>query len=290
MLDVMGQDYVRTARAKGLNNRTVIVRHAFRNALIPLATLMAFDFAAHLLRRDRHRDGVRLERHGQVVHHLADQYRSQSGDGVLPGVGHRDRVCATCWRTSRTPTSTHAFDWGHDGSGFRQRPWRREPAPGVPATELDMGSFVGVDNELAEAGLGPRRPAAGRQDRSPHRRATLLPAQGGQGRAHRAGLHHRAGVHLDRIRSDPGVVEVQLHGLRTDADRRRRSDALAVSTGLGRSSVRAEQRGSRLFRADHARTAAVADHRVHRRDPEHRDRHDHRRGLRLLPGPRPNRS
>jgi len=46
MLDVMGQDYVRTARAKGLNNRTVIVRHAFRNALIPLATLVAFDFAA----------------------------------------------------------------------------------------------------------------------------------------------------------------------------------------------------------------------------------------------------
>jgi peptide/nickel transport system permease protein len=45
MLDVMGQDYVRTARAKGLNNRTVIVRHAFRNALIPLVTLMAFDFA-----------------------------------------------------------------------------------------------------------------------------------------------------------------------------------------------------------------------------------------------------
>ena len=46
MLDVLGQDYVRTARAKGLNNRTVVVRHAFRNALIPLATLMAFDFAA----------------------------------------------------------------------------------------------------------------------------------------------------------------------------------------------------------------------------------------------------
>lgn len=48
MLDVMGQDYVRTARAKGLNNRTVVVRHAFRNALIPLATLVAFDFAGIL--------------------------------------------------------------------------------------------------------------------------------------------------------------------------------------------------------------------------------------------------
>jgi peptide/nickel transport system permease protein len=48
MLDVMNQDYVRTARAKGLNERTVIVRHSFRNALIPLATLVAFDFAGVL--------------------------------------------------------------------------------------------------------------------------------------------------------------------------------------------------------------------------------------------------
>ena len=48
MLDVLNQDYVRTARAKGLNERTVIVRHAFRNALIPLTTLAAFDFAAVL--------------------------------------------------------------------------------------------------------------------------------------------------------------------------------------------------------------------------------------------------
>jgi len=43
---VMSRDYVRTARAKGLNNRTVVVRHTLRNALVPLATLMAFDFAA----------------------------------------------------------------------------------------------------------------------------------------------------------------------------------------------------------------------------------------------------
>lgn len=48
MLDVMNQDYVRTARAKGINERTVVVRHAFRNALIPLATLVAFDFAGVL--------------------------------------------------------------------------------------------------------------------------------------------------------------------------------------------------------------------------------------------------
>ncbi|WP_439592277.1 ABC transporter permease [Microbacterium sp.] len=43
LLEVMNQDYVRTARAKGLSERTVIMRHAFRNAMIPIATLVAFE-------------------------------------------------------------------------------------------------------------------------------------------------------------------------------------------------------------------------------------------------------
>lgn len=46
LLEVMNQDFIRTARAKGLTERTVIMRHAFRNAMIPLTTLVAFDFAA----------------------------------------------------------------------------------------------------------------------------------------------------------------------------------------------------------------------------------------------------
>ena len=48
MLEVMNQDYVRTARAKGLTERTVIMRHAFRNSLIPLATIVPIDIAALL--------------------------------------------------------------------------------------------------------------------------------------------------------------------------------------------------------------------------------------------------
>jgi len=40
MLEVMRQDYVRTARAKGLTERTVIVRHALRNALVPVVTVV----------------------------------------------------------------------------------------------------------------------------------------------------------------------------------------------------------------------------------------------------------
>ena len=45
MLEVSRQDYMRTARAKGLGERQVILKHAFRNSLIPITTIMAFDFA-----------------------------------------------------------------------------------------------------------------------------------------------------------------------------------------------------------------------------------------------------
>ena len=45
MLDVLGEDYVRTARAKGLAERTLIYRHALRNAMIPTVTVVALQFA-----------------------------------------------------------------------------------------------------------------------------------------------------------------------------------------------------------------------------------------------------
>jgi peptide/nickel transport system permease protein len=44
MLDVMNEDYVRTARAKGLNQRQVMTRHVLRNSLIPVITLFGLDF------------------------------------------------------------------------------------------------------------------------------------------------------------------------------------------------------------------------------------------------------
>ena len=48
MLEVVNSDYVRTARAKGLPERTVTMRHAFRNALIPLVTIVALNFGGLL--------------------------------------------------------------------------------------------------------------------------------------------------------------------------------------------------------------------------------------------------
>ena len=46
MLDVFGQDYIRTARAKGLPERAVVVRHALKNGLIPVVTLIGLQIGA----------------------------------------------------------------------------------------------------------------------------------------------------------------------------------------------------------------------------------------------------
>ena len=48
MLETLGQDYVRTARAKGLTERKVIGKHALRNSLIPVITVIGLQFGALL--------------------------------------------------------------------------------------------------------------------------------------------------------------------------------------------------------------------------------------------------
>ncbi len=48
MLEELSQDYIRTARAKGLSERTVVYRHALRNAMIPVLTVLGLQFGALL--------------------------------------------------------------------------------------------------------------------------------------------------------------------------------------------------------------------------------------------------
>jgi ABC-type dipeptide/oligopeptide/nickel transport system permease component len=48
MLEALGADFTRTARAKGVQERLVVVRHALRNALIPVITVLGLDFGAYL--------------------------------------------------------------------------------------------------------------------------------------------------------------------------------------------------------------------------------------------------
>lgn len=46
MMEVLRQDYIRTAKAKGLDYKTIMIRHAFRNTLIPLITILAISFSS----------------------------------------------------------------------------------------------------------------------------------------------------------------------------------------------------------------------------------------------------
>jgi peptide/nickel transport system permease protein len=44
MLEVLSQDFVRTARAKGISERAVVIRHALRNAWLPVVTMIGLEF------------------------------------------------------------------------------------------------------------------------------------------------------------------------------------------------------------------------------------------------------
>ena len=75
MLEVLRQDYVRTARAKGVRERLVIFKHALRNALIPFVTLLAGVLPALFARRGDHRGGLQLARHGPAADRCAGSQR-----------------------------------------------------------------------------------------------------------------------------------------------------------------------------------------------------------------------
>ena len=98
VLDTMNEDYVRTARAKGLSERRVLVHHVLRNSMIPIVTLWGLDFGAvHRRRRDPHRDGVRPPGRGPVRRRLDRPARRAAGArghavrGLLHRVAERDR-------------------------------------------------------------------------------------------------------------------------------------------------------------------------------------------------------
>ena len=135
MLDVMREDYVRTARAKGIAEHAVILRHVFRNALIGVVATLGFTFVGPGLRGRGHRDRVRAARHrpaggavdpaprlsGHPGHHPRDHpvlHRGQSGgrhrhdlsrsagQAAVSAVARvpRPRSASARWRGSGSPS------------------------------------------------------------------------------------------------------------------------------------------------------------------------------------------
>ncbi len=90
MLQVLGADYVRTARAKGLDERAVVLKHALRNALVPVMTLGALEFGDAALRRGPDRAGLHHPRFRQAHRRcgLQSRLRGRAGRRAV----HRDRL------------------------------------------------------------------------------------------------------------------------------------------------------------------------------------------------------
>lgn len=82
MLEVLGSDYIRLARAKGLSRRRVMVRHALRTALIPLTTVTALDIATLI--------------GGAVITESVFQWHGM-GEYLLDGIRNRDVYPVASW-------------------------------------------------------------------------------------------------------------------------------------------------------------------------------------------------
>ena len=86
MLEVLQQDYIRTARAKGLRRRLVVYRHALRNMLVPLLTTIGIILGGPPVRHLRHRDAVQHSRARASGHPVDLRPRLPGDDGHRPPV------------------------------------------------------------------------------------------------------------------------------------------------------------------------------------------------------------
>ena len=105
-LGVLNADYVRTARAKGLGERRVMLVHGLKNAMIPVVSIMALDVSRAFFRRSDHGNDLRLARNRAAVHSGHEFARLSALDGhhhdgidhggvVQPGRRHHLRLAGS---------------------------------------------------------------------------------------------------------------------------------------------------------------------------------------------------
>ena len=97
MLDVMDQDYVRTARAKGLKEMLVIFRHGLKNAAIPLVTVIGLDFGKLLA--------------GAVITEQIFQWRASGNWRSIRSTRAISRSCRRRSSSSRSRSSSSTCSW-----------------------------------------------------------------------------------------------------------------------------------------------------------------------------------
>ena len=118
LLDMINQDFVRTARAKGLSERQVFIRHVLRNSLMPIVTLFGLDFAAAARRRRAgHRDRLQPARHRPVRGSGDRQPRRAADPRRRDASPPSSSCCSARSSTSSTPCSTRGSGYGLTARG-----------------------------------------------------------------------------------------------------------------------------------------------------------------------------
>ena len=159
LLDVKESDYMRTARAKGISERKVVMHHALRNAMIPVVTVAAIDFGAIV--------------GGLIITERIFEFRG-TGDYLLTALGQR-----------RLPPD-HAADVHHRELGHHLQPPRRrrlrlarpEDPPWLTSSPRDPGAPGGLDvpelNELEGIPIESASPTKLALRRYRHHRAAMI--------------------------------------------------------------------------------------------------------------------
>ena len=208
MLEVLNQDYIRTARAKGLTERTVVVRHAFRNAMIPLATVVAIDIGAILGGAVVTETVFEWNAMGRLFSDGLADPGPEPGDGVLRRGRASSPSSSTCWPTSPTPCSTRASGWATE--------------------EVLVMAIIDAPDPLHSPGAAPTDAV----DEATAEQQEVVGLSQGQIVRRRFVRHKGAMISLivlaliialgsdeHRVGSDPGMVEVGLQGPRPEHHR-----------------------------------------------------------------------
>ena len=123
MLETMGEDYIRTARAKGLKERTVVVKHGLRSALTPILTIFGLDFGLLIGGAVLTETVFGLPGLGQLAIDVDQDQRPAPGAGRRPDHGAlRGRV-----QPDRRPALRRHRPESEDHDDHHARPPRRAP-------------------------------------------------------------------------------------------------------------------------------------------------------------------
>ncbi len=138
MLETMNEDYIRTARAKGLPERTVVVKHGLRSALTPILTIFGLDLGLLLGGAILTESHLLAARHRQVLGRRDRQQRPAEGAGSHPGRRRSSSSSPTSSWTCSTPSSTRGCGTSERGRLRSEAPRRSLPG-GRPPTALPRG-------------------------------------------------------------------------------------------------------------------------------------------------------